>query len=322
MSAARVVFRSTLLIATAVLLLLPTASAAQENDERKRPRLGDHMFITNPITKEPFSRTYVSQDLGIGVATDIDFLPSFVIGEDTIDAISGDLMFATLALEYQHAIKNWLAVFGTVDLTGRLGTDAGALLSEGATVLTGFELGWLFKLVENEKVALSGTANVWNNGFTGVNLLNWVQGIVDDEPVELVRSVPSVRAGGGLRFAWAASDLIGVSARSEVGLGESIARRGEDQTSFLLSGALDVDLNARTSVPLGLVVGFETNNSPREGSELTDRVSRGLFRVAYTGREDFVIAADIKFNRLSIDDSTTEDNVSTAGFSLNMRYYF
>lgn len=55
---------------------------------------------------------------------------------------------------------------------------------------------------------------------------------MNGEPVDLVRSVPSVRAGGGLRFAWAASDLVGVVAGTEVGFGESVARRDDDQVSF------------------------------------------------------------------------------------------
>lgn len=317
--------RAVMLFAVAGMMAVPSGAAAQTGDEgpdRKRPVLGEHRFITNSATRDPFSRTQISQTLGIGQAVDVEFLPAFEIGQDTIDAISGDLLFALLNFEYQHAVKDWLGVFVSVDMVGRLGTDVGALLSSGATVLTGFELGWLIKLVENEKVALSATANLWNNSFTGINLLDWVDGIIEDQPVDLVRKVPSVRGGGGLRFAWAASDLVGVLATSELGLGESIARRGEDQVSFKVAAAVDLDLYARTSVPLGFAVGFDATNSPREGTDLTDTRSAGFLRVAYTGRDDFLLALDMGFSRLSTIEDATEDDVSSGSLVLNMRYYF
>lgn len=300
-----------------------SAQNTEEGGDRLRPLLGGHRFVPNNFTRDPFSRTYVGNSLGIGQALDIQFVPRLEIeGLDTIPGLSGDLLFAVLDFEYQYAVKDWLAVWGKVNLIGRLGTDVGAILAQGATVLSGFELGWLMRLVESDKVALSATANLWNNTFTGVNFADWVEGIIEDEQVPLVRDVPSVRAGGGLRFAWAASDMIGVLASTELGLGESVARRGEDQVSFQISGAVDLDLYARTSVPLGFALGLERTTSPREGSELTDRASRGFFRIAYTGREDFVIALDSNFSNLSFRDEASEDDVKSGSLLFSMRYYF
>ena len=267
-------------------------------------------------------RTYVAQELGIGQAVDIDFLPEFVIGDDTIQGLSGDLLYALLGLEYQARIKPWLGFFGKVELLGRLGTDVGALLSQGATVLTGFELGWVVRVVETDKIGLSATANVWNNSFTGINLLDWVEGIVDDEPVDLVQNTPSVRGGGGLRFAWAASQLFGVTANTLVGFGESRARRGENSVSYTLAAGVDLDLYQRYSVPLGFALGTEFNNAPREGDEFADRANRVNFRIAYTGREDFLIALQLGWSQLSFIEDTEDDNVSTGALSLNTRYYF
>ena len=325
MNALRWVLRLGGILVFAILMGIPLDASAQSGEgesQPKRPVLGDHRFIPNNNTRDPFPRTYVRNSLGIGQAVDIEFLPSLDIGGgDTIPGLSGDLLFAVLDFEYQHRVKDWMAVWGKVNMLGRLGTNVGALLSEGATVLTGFELGWLIRLVENDKVALSATANLWNNSFTGVNFADWVVGIVDNEPVPLVRKVPSVRAGGGLRFAWAASDLIGVTAGTELGFGESVARRDEDQVSFQLSGAVDLDLYARTRVPLGFALGFEATNSPREGGELTDKVNKGLFRLAYTGRDDFVIALDATFSRVSFTTDAEQD-ISSGSIVMNMRYYF
>ncbi len=310
-------------VLTLLLAVQPFAATAQSGEEQgKRLRIGDHLFVANPITPDALPRTYVAQELGIGQAVDIDFLPEFVIGDDTIQGLSGDLLYALLGLEYQARIKPWLGFFGKVELLGRLGTDVGALLSQGATVLTGFELGWVVRVVETDKIGLSATANVWNNSFTGINLLDWVEGIVDDEPVDLVQNTPSVRGGGGLRFAWAASQLFGVTANTLVGFGESRARRGENSVSYTLAAGVDLDLYQRYSVPLGFALGTEFNNAPREGDEFADRANRVNFRIAYTGREDFLIALQLGWSQLSFIEDTEDDNVSTGALSLNTRYYF
>ena len=125
------------------------AQGAEEGADRLRPLLGGHRFIPNSFTRDPFSRTYVRNSLGIGQALDVEFVPQLDIGGgDTIPGLSGDLLFAVLDFEYQHAVKDWLAVWGKINMIGRLGTDVGAILAQGATVLTGFELGWLIKLLQ------------------------------------------------------------------------------------------------------------------------------------------------------------------------------
>lgn len=308
------------------LMAVPSALKGQSSDDAmqgKRVKIGDHTFVGNPLTGDPLPRTYFSQNLGIGRAVDVEFLPTFVIGEDTIQAISGDLLYALLSMEYQYRVKPWLGAYARVDLVARLGTDAGALLSEGATMLSGLELGWIIRLVENDKIALSATANVWNNSFTGINVFDWVEGIINDERVDLVRNTPSVRGGGGARFAWAPNDLFGVLARTDLSYGESI-RRGEDQVMYKLAGAGELNLNDRYSVPLGFALGFELNNAPSDGDDFTQKANRGFFRVAYTGRDDFLIGLDFGLARL-IDEAREEGrdtDLTTNNVSFRLRYYF
>lgn len=299
------------------------AQGSASNPDRLRPVLGAHRFVPNEITRDPFSRTYVRNALGVGRALDIEFLPSLEIeGGDTIPGLSGDLLLALLDFEYQHGVKDWMAVWGRVNLVGRLGADVGALLSEGATIMSGFELGWLLRLLETDHVALSGTLNVWKNSFTGVNVADWVAGIINAEPVPLARNVPSLQAGGGLRFAWAVSRLLGITAGSDLGFGEHVTTRKSNEVVFRIAGAVDLDLRSRTSVPLGFVLGLEGNNSPHEGNDVTDRVGRGFVRVAYTGREDFVIAVTYHLSQLHYAANRTTGLVHVGSILLNMRYYF
>lgn len=312
-------FAVTALLAALTAMAGPNLAAQEQPQQGKRPRLGAHQFIPNPLTQDPFPRTYIRQGLGVGQALNLDLIPTFVVGGDTIEGLKGDLLFATLDLEYQQRIKDWLAMWGQLNLVGRLGTDVGAILTEGATVLTGFEIGWLLRLLENEQVALAATATVWNNNYTGINFLDWVEGVVDGEPVDLVRKTPSVRGGGGLRFAWTATDWLGVNLSGETGYGESLDRSKGDRWFVTLAGGASIDLYARTPVPIGFVLGMQTNTFPNQGSDIADRLTRGLFRIAYTGRDDFVIGLDSSFGSLSRPD---EDSVDTGAFQLNLRYYF
>jgi len=299
------------------------AQGATGGPGRLRPVLGAHRFVPNEITRDPFPRTFVRNALGVGRALDIQFLPSLDIeGGDTIPGLSGDLLLALLDFEYQHAVKDWMAVWGRVNLVGRLGVDVGALLSEGATILSGFEFGWLLRLLATDHVALSGTLNFWKNSFTGVNVADWVAGFINGEPVPLARNVPSLQAGGGLRFAWAVSRLFGMTVGSDLGFGEPVTTREQNEVVFRIAGAVDLDLRTRTSVPLGFVLGVEGDNSPHEGNDVTDRLSRGFFRVAYTGREDFVIAVTYSLTQLHYAASRTTGVAHVGSILLNMRYYF
>jgi len=319
--ARRSVTLGSLVIASASAAL--SAQGSDDGSDKLRPLLGEHRFVPNDVTRDPFSRTYVRNALGVGRALDIEFLPSLDIeGGDTIPGLSGDLLFAVLDFEFQHAVKDWMGVWGRVNLVGRLGTDVGALLSEGATILSGFEIGWLLRIVETNRVALSGTVNLWNNSFTGVNVADWVAGIINAEQVPLVQNVPSVQAGAGLRVAWGVSSLIGVTAATELGFGEAVFRREPDQVLLRGSGAVDLNLLARSSVPLGFVLGFEATNAPRSGDARTDRLSQGFFRIAYTGRDDFVIAVNYSRSRVYFTRQDDKDATSTGTILLNMRYYF
>ncbi len=85
---------------------------------------------------------------------------------------------------------------------------------------TGFELGWLIRLFERERTALSLDLNLSERAYTGINIFQFVEDVVDGVPASLVRKTPSTRSSAGLRYAWAVSPLMGASARAESGFGE------------------------------------------------------------------------------------------------------
>lgn len=296
------------------------STPAAEHNDGLRPKLGPHRFIPNPLTRDPFPRTYVDNSLGIGTGRDLPIIPKFEISPgDTIGGVTGDLIFALLNFEYQQRIKNWMAFWARVDVRARIGDGAGALLAEGVTLTTGFEIGWMFRLLEKDRIMLSATAQVSNNTLTGISILDFLQGVIDSTGAPLVTTTPVVRSGLGLRFAWALNPWLGLTARTEFGYGESIDRAQGNVTSGDLSLAASVDFNPLINAPVGVVLAIEKVFSPDRALDDIDDVRVGLLRVAYTGRDDFIIALDITVATVPLRSGGSIDATST---KVSMRYYF
>jgi hypothetical protein len=268
---------------------------------------------------DPFPATYVRTTIGLGQALDLELIPDFEVGGVPVEGITGDLLFANLNLQLGWAIQDWLGVWAEVNVLGRLGSDTGALLSEGVTLLTGFEVGWLFRLVRTEKFQLAGTAQIWSDNFTVVSLADWADGIISGENVPLVRNAPVVRAGGGVRMAWAITEWLGALGSGELGYGESAAVEPESEWFRSLGAGLSLDLAPLWQVPLGLGFGYRLDSFPRLGGSPDRSSNTGVFRIAYTGRDDFLVSLDSGIWRSTLVDGQGLDVVTTG---LTMRYYF
>jgi len=287
----------------------------------KIPSLAHHRFVPNPYVRDPFIKTHIRNTLGIGQAIDLN-IPLIEIGGETILGLRGNLLFTTLNFEYQHAVKDWLAVWGNFLIVGRLGTGIQSILAQGITAGIQFELGWMFKFVKTERVMLSGTLNLWNSNGTVVDILGFVSDIVDSTSnAQLVRSRPFLRGGGGLRFAWDISELVGLTLLSETGYGESIDNRDKNKMFFELGGAIDFDLMARTSVPVGFALGYSVSSFPSGSDNTLDSpVQDGFLRIAYTGSSNFIISLDIIGSRIPLRQVDQTLNVSSV--LINIRNYF
>jgi hypothetical protein len=301
-----------------------SARGEAQASRTKIPKLGNHKFVPSPIVRDPFIKTHIRNTLGIGKALDLE-IPIVIIEGETVVGLRGDLLFTVLDFEYQHAVKDWLAVWGKFGVLGRLGTGVQSFLAQGITAATEFELGWMFKFMQTERTLLSGTLNLWNSNGTVINILEFVQDIVDKGELtpenELVRKRPFLRGGGGLRFAWAASDFLGVNLIGEGAYGESVDRREKNRVYVKLGGSIDFDLKSRTVVPIGFALGYTVDTFPSGGDNTIDEnVQTAFLRISYTGREDFIISLDGTWIRLPLRQL---DQTINGGLTLiNMQYYF
>jgi hypothetical protein len=204
-----------------------------------------------------------------------------------------------------------------------LGSGTEALLAQGVTALTGFDLGWLFKLHQTKSTQLSGSLSLSNSQSTIVNFLDFINGIIDGDfspNNQLVKNVPSLRINSGLRYAWAVNDFFGTYLLGELAYGQSAVERNAGKFFYRFGGVLDFDLSTRTVLPFGIALGAVHTSLPRTG-EQTKKSSESIFlHIGYNVKTDFIISLETSMDFLPLSDT---DKTLQAGLTtINMRYYF
>ncbi len=108
--------------------------------------LNGHKFVVNSKIGSPFVNTYFKNNLGAGQTVGLEF-PEIVIKGKKIVQLQGEVAFTNIAFEYQQEIRDWMAFYADFKLLGRLGTETGALISQGVNIVSGYNFGWKFKLL-------------------------------------------------------------------------------------------------------------------------------------------------------------------------------
>jgi hypothetical protein len=286
------------------------------------PMLADHRFTTTSAVRGPFILTYFRNSLAVGMAPGSEF-PLTVIDGKEIAFETGDVVFTTLVLEYQQAVKDWMGFWVNFGLAGRLGTETASLLSQGVTVVSGFRLGWLLRVMQTDNMALSGTVQVDNDSYSAVDLVGFVAGIIDDgltEDDKLVYDSSLMIAKTGLSYAWAISRTTGLTASGTVGYGESPDRTAGSAWYFDVGAAVDFDLRREIPVPIGVAVGVRSTSVPESDLSLGNSVTTIVGRVDYIGRHDLNIGLEFSSQWQDIRGSDRLLRYTNAG--MDFRYYF
>jgi len=311
-----------------------TANAQSEDDKNQDTTetylinesgniLDGHRFITNSKIKSPFINTYLGTSLGAGKTSRLDIPLIEIDGQEYI-VVTGDLAFTYLGFEYQHAVKDWIAFSLKINVVGRLGTDAGAILSQGINLDMGYELGWLLKLYKKENMMLSGTLKLNNNSFTFIDINSFVQGIIDSGKLtpenKIVKNTPVTNAGAGLAYAYTINRMFGITAEAIIGYGESVERFSEDEFVFKYGVSADADLNPDYSVPLGFALSYLGGARGKNSANLLGTPNNILFQINYTGKND--IDLGLVFNYQWYKDSSIDQTINFTNIYLDIKYFF
>jgi hypothetical protein len=285
-----------------------------------RPKLGDHQFVSTDLVPDAFVRTYFRTDVGYALTSEIHYPPVVVAG-DTLTTLNGDLAYAILDAEYQQKLRDWIAFRIGLSLRSRLGTRPASLISEGVTVTSGYELGWLARLHESRKTSLCGSLAVTNQTITIMDIKQFAEDVANGvSDARLIDNVPTVRSNAGLRFAWAISHPFGLTAVASGSYGESPRRQQADSWEYDAGASVDFDGKAAWNIPLGVAIAYRQNSLPMWTSADHQNSSQTALRFAYNAKPDFLIAVDVLgvFNR----ENSRAAPVWAGGASFSMRYYF
>ncbi len=286
----------------------------------KKPMLNGHSFCSFNTTNSAFIKTYLDATMGIG-STGLIELPGIPIGDNEILAFKGKVAFMNVQVKYQQKFNDWLALYATMSIGGRLGTSISTILVDGVNTYNGGSIGWLFRVVKKQKFQMTGNLFVKNLGGNFINLIGYINDIIDDVPnPEVVKYVPVLNAGIGVQGSYAFNETFGLQFSTDISYGESFNRGESDVfSSFSLVG--DMDLMPRHQIPVGFGLGYTITSNPE--TTYLNFIYTNIFsaKFAYTGSSDFEIGLQFTLNTVEVS-SSLDKNPMLFKTQLGLRFYF
>lgn len=284
------------------------------------PKLGNTRFMSTTFAPDPFIRTSLRAKLGYGGANDVR-VTVLDLGDSLELGLEGDMLYAHLDLRYQHAIQNWLAVHAGIRLSTRLGNELESLLAQGVSLFTGFNLGWMVSVWEADRHLLSTSLSLNNTTTTLVDFYGYLEDVIDDQPdPSLIKDIPRLNGSIDLRYAFAATGMLGIQGYGKATYGETLERGSENRWFYTVAVTLHLDLARRTAFPVGLLGGYKyLSAQDPDGMELQGTHSTVL-NVSYTGRPDFTFGVDLMYEVVPLRGFDEDAGVVTLMASI--WYYF
>jgi hypothetical protein len=308
-----------------VCLLVTFSSLKAQSDSIPIPQLNGHQFVINGLISDPFIYTNLNFQMGVGVSAKFD-APPLPIGGFEFNVIGGSNVYANLNVGYTQRINNWASLNFGVNMSGRIGTAPSSILTQGLNSIVGSSFGMKFKLYEGKKSIISSEFQVKNYKVSAIDVLKYIQDIIaNDSTADLTQNTNSLFGAIGIQYAYAHNDLLGFYGTAHYTFGDAVTT-GESISQFNLGLAVDINLKARTNVPLGASLGFTTRTIP----EITLRSSTETilynFKLLYTGREDIQLGLSIQYfkNQIEIENVTLPKEITSkvTNFAFTMGYFF
>lgn len=289
--------------------------------------LGGHTFLPLSTVPLPFVGTAFTSTVGAAIAHDVAEAVIVDVG-GVLDTLlgSGNLAFAAIDLVFQQRIKTRFAVRGAASINVRTGTNGRTLVAEGLSGLTGFAIGGLMRLHEDERRLLTATLDLRRGNLNELSIKDFAEyaaqwGIdsLEHWGEHLMQSHRSGRILAGLRGAWVPKAWLGLSALIEGGPADLYERGGDVSLRLGVAGSLDFNRFDK-AVPIGIGLGLGTTTSPVRADDIFGSASTVNLGVYYTGRPDLAVGLDTQWSSTKL--VAANDHVLTSVFRFVMRYDF
>ena len=309
------------------MLILPYSVILSQNEESlnydlltKDRTLGKHFFTPGNLIKSPYIITGLRTSLGVGRISSIS-TPFFTVGNNQYKYLRGEVLAALLSLEYQHAVKDWLAVSFQFNLVGRLGTKLNTLLAYGVNYATSFNIGWMVRAIRTERFYLSPTFELNNGNYSIISIRQLIDDVIDENPDPSLISSNNILNGTiGLRAAYGFTSFIGLEGLANVGYGETIQKSLDNKWFYILGLNIDMNFKNIFQVPISITMGYLHSSYPKGNNDIIFENNIGVAQISYVGRSDIVLSLDFSSSREIYTNDGSTIWLNTLAFT--MRYLF
>ena len=295
------------------------AQSVITSHEGKVPTLYGHTFPSMGLLRSSFVTTNLQADLGFGSSNSVR-IPGIIIGDHEILSFEGKLLFINMKVQYQQKFTPWLALYFSINVAGRVGTDMSTILADGVNTMSGGDIGWLIRIYKTEKLNLSGTINVKNLTGSFINVTEYFKEIINDNPYpSIIKKVPSMSIGAGIQGAYAFNPTFGLQFHLEGAYGESFER--EKSRAYFIGGIIgDVDFLPKQNVPIGLALGYTMTSAPEIVMNSGGYANLVFGKLSYTGSDEFELGLQFSYYRLKLNSA--EDDPFISNLMLVLKFYF
>jgi hypothetical protein len=300
-----------------------TTLSAQFSDTTYLPSRGNHIFTSISSVEDPFVSTKFLLNLGIAEVLETEI--PITLGEiDTTVAFQPEIFYATGGVDFQFQIRDWAALFIKMYGMARMGNNFLSLASEGVSSASTFNIGWLFRIAENENLMFSGTIALNTADITFMDITADEDTVISSIDTLVNREVftnsQSLSTKTDLRFAIKFGDVVGLLAKLEGAFGEVYAAESESSFQYNLGLAFSIDLRNWIGIPFGIGIGGSMFSNEWRYEEAKPPVYSVNLNIAFYNRNDFTVGIE---NMLQIiEPQQYEQTLSMMYSRFYMSYYF
>ena len=303
------------------LLLAPNPSTAESAPTRHT--LADHRFLPTTLVQDPFVETTLQLGLGAGRAVGLK-VPVLNLAGETLTTLDGNLGFLLLALGYQQRLSNWLSLGAELSGAARTGTTTVALIAEGATAIYQAAFTAKARILERPRYLVSGTVAARNNTGYAISPLDWAREVIDEGGTDSTSALLSKDSTwvftAGVRGSYAFSPTVGVSAITEVTLGDPLFGNNDVKAPVLIGAACDVDFLPGSGTPVGLVGSLLYRSDSQASDDVANASVTAGLGVFYSGRKEYSVG--LEFSYQSANQQNSDENMNIVQARLLTRYDF
>jgi hypothetical protein len=266
---------------------------AQDCDSVRLPSIGSHVFTSIAGVDDPFIKTKFNLSIGLANLINTE-IPIEVPAIDETYLFKPELFYTVGGFEYQHAVKDWAAIHLKVGALARVGNNAVSIATQGISAAATTSVGLIFKLVENDKLSLSGGIDLNTSSLTYVDLAGKFEDLINDSSstTQVINNYELLAGNLGFRFAFKYNEIFGLLANASVIFGEIYARDSQNEFNWKFGSLLSIDLRNWINIPFGIGIGGTAVSNDWQYSENNKPVYTANLNISFMNKNDFSIGLE------------------------------